>query len=132
MKLIEVKDDQTAKEFLMLPVHLYKNEKHWIRPLTKDINNVFDKDKNKYFRNGELIRWILKDNSEKVIGRVAAFINKKTVKKDNDQPTGAMGFFECINNKEAALVLFDACKSWLKERGMEAMDGPINFGDRDK
>jgi GNAT superfamily N-acetyltransferase len=29
-------------------------------------------------------------------------------------------------------MLFDACKNWLKEKGMEAMDGPINFGDRDK
>jgi hypothetical protein len=29
-------------------------------------------------------------------------------------------------------VLFDACKHWLQEKGMEAMDGPINFGDRDR
>ena len=132
MKLIEVTDKQTAKEFLLFPVELYKNEVHWIRPLDKDINNVFDKEKNKYYRNGELIRWILKNDKNKVIGRVSAFINKKTVKKDNDQPTGAMGFFECINDKDAAFMLFDACKKWLGEKGMEAMDGPINFGDRDR
>ncbi|MCG8309999.1 MAG: hypothetical protein MI975_21565 [Cytophagales bacterium] len=132
MKLIEVKDKQAAREFLMLPVHLYKNEKHWIRPLDKDINNVFDRGKNKYFRNGKLIRWILKREDGKTIGRVAAFINKKTVNKDNDQPTGGMGFFECVNDKGAAFKLFDACKEWLQKEGMEAMDGPINFGDRDK
>jgi hypothetical protein len=132
MKLIEVKDKKTAREFLMLPVRLYKNEPHWIRPLDKEINNVFDPEKNKYFRNGELIRWILVDNSEVTVGRVAAFINQKTVNKDNDQPTGAMGFFECINDKKAAFILFEACRKWLAERGMEAMDGPINFGDRDK
>lgn len=132
MKLIEVKDKHSAREFLLLPVELYKNETHWIRPLNKDINNVFDPKQNKYFRNGELIRWLLKDDTEAVIGRVAAFINKKTVNKDNDQPTGGMGFFECVNDKDAAFMLFDACKTWLKERGMEAMDGPINFGDRDK
>jgi hypothetical protein len=28
-------------------------------------------------------------------------------------------------------VLFDAAKKWNKEQGMEAMDGPVNFGDRD-
>ena len=132
MKLIEVKDKQSEKDFLMFPVQLYKNEKHWIRPLDKDINYVFDKDKNKYYRKGELIRWILKDDSGKIIGRVAAFINKKTVNKDNDQPTGGMGFFECINDKKAAFILFDACRDWLKDNGTEAMDGPINFGDRDK
>jgi hypothetical protein len=132
MKLIEVADKQTSREFLMLPVRLYKNEPNWIRPLDKDIDSVFDTKKNKYFRNGELIRWILKDNKGLVIGRVAAFINKKTVHKDNDQPTGGMGFFECIDDKEAAFTLFDACRDWLAERGMEAMDGPINFGDRDR
>lgn len=132
MRLIEVTTNQTRKEFLLFPIDLYKNEKHWIRPLNNDIDNVFDHDRNKYFRNGELIRWILQDQSGKTIGRVAAFINKKTINKDNDQPTGGMGFFECIDDKKAAFMLFDACKSWLEERGMEAMDGPINFGDRDK
>jgi hypothetical protein len=132
MKLVEIKDKHFEKEFINLPIELYKNEPHWIRPLDKDINSVFSPQKNKYFRDGDLIRWILLDKSGKTIGRVAAFINKKTVKKDNDQPTGGMGFFECINDREAAFTLFDACKNWLAERGMEAMDGPINFGDRDK
>ncbi len=132
MNLIEVNDKKSSKEFLMFPVKLYKNESHWIRPLDKDINDIFDKKKNKYFRHGELIRWILKDDTGVIIGRVAAFINKKTVKRGNDQPTGGMGYFKCINDQEAAFKLFDACKNWLKEKGMEAMDGPINFGDRDK
>jgi hypothetical protein len=43
-----------------------------------------------------------------------------------------MGFFECIENKEAAFLLFDQCKKWLQQKGMEAMDGPINFGSRDR
>ena len=132
MKLIEVNDANTERAFLHLPVKLYKNEPHWIRPLDKDIKQVFDKEKNKYFRNGELTRWILVNWKGETIGRVAAFINKKTVTKDNDQPTGGMGFFECINDQAAANMLFDACKNWLQERGMEAMDGPINFGDRDR
>ena len=132
MELIEVKDKGSANDFLLFPVGLYKNEKHWIRPLNKDINGVFDKDKNKTFRKGELIRWILKDNNGEIIGRVAAFINKKTVNRDNDQPTGGMGFFECINDAKAAFMLFEGCKNWLKEKGMEAMDGPINFGERDR
>ncbi len=132
MILIEVNDKRSAKDFLLFPVELFKKESHWIRPLDKDINNVFDKKLNKNFRNGELIRWILKNDNDIVIGRVAAFINKKTVKKDNDQPTGGMGFFECNDDKKAAFILFDACKNWLEERGMEALDGPINFGDRNQ
>jgi GNAT superfamily N-acetyltransferase len=43
-----------------------------------------------------------------------------------------MGFFECIQDQAAAFLLFDACRDWLAERGMQAMDGPINFGNRDR
>ncbi|HZB14553.1 MAG TPA: hypothetical protein VE467_16040 [Chryseolinea sp.] len=132
MTIQEVNTSLQAKEFLKLPVRLYKNERNWIRPLDKDIESVFDKEKNKTFRHGECVRWILLNEKGETIGRVAAFINKKTVSKGNDQPTGGMGFFECINDKPAAFMLFDQCKAWLQSKGMEAMDGPINFGTRDR
>ncbi len=132
MKTVEVETPEHEGEFLMLPVRLYKNERHWIRPLDKDILTVFDKQKNKAFRHGECRRWLLYGENNDVIGRVSAFVNQKTVMKGNDQPTGGMGFFECINDKQAAFMLFDQCREWLASKGMEAMDGPINFGNRDK
>ena len=131
MKLIEVNDKTTVRAFLRFPVRLYKGEKTWIRPLDSDIEQVFDPGKNKFFRHGECIRWVLQNDKQETIGRVAAFINKKTAQKE-EQPTGGMGFFECIEDKNAAFQLFDACKSWLQAKGMEAMDGPVNFGDRDR
>ena len=132
MKIVEVKDPKAIREFLMLPVRLFQHEKNWIRPLDKDIEDVFDPAKNKFFRHGKAIRWILQDDQDDTIGRVAAFVNNRTKNKGNDQPTGGMGFFECINDQKAANILFDSCKKWLIEEGMEAMDGPINFGNRDK
>lgn len=132
MTIIEVNSKAIIKEFIQLPVRLYKNEASWIRPLDKDIENIFDPKKNKTFRNGRCIRWVLKDDGGLTIGRIAAFVNEKTVNKDNDQPTGGVGFFECINDQNAANLLFDTGKQWLEDQGMEAMDGPINFGERDK
>lgn len=131
MKLLEVKreDKQLVRQFLELPLELYKNDPKWIRPLDKDIEAVFDPAKNKFWRHGRAIRWVLEDDNGKVIGRVAAFVNDRTAQGE-DQPTGGMGFFECINDQAAADMLFEQCKQWLKEQEMEAMDGPINFGDR--
>jgi len=131
MQLIQVLDKSSKKEFLEVPVILYKNDPNFIRPLNKDVNDVFDPKKNKAFRFGECARWLLKDNGT-LIGRIAAFVNKKYKNKGDEQPTGGIGFFECINNQQAADMLFDVAKSWLIERGMEAMDGPINFGERDR
>jgi hypothetical protein len=132
MQLIEVTDKRSAREFLLLPLKIYKNDHNWIRPLDKDIEQVFDTDKNKAFRHGEAIRWILKDDKGETIGRVAAFVNKRYKTKGDEVPVGGMGFFECINNQSAANRLFDACKNWLQNKGMGAMDGPINFGERDR
>lgn len=131
MDLVQVLDKRFAKKFLEVPITIYKNDPNFIRPLDKDVNDVFDPKKNKAFRFGECARWLLKDN-DILIGRIAAFVNKKYRNKGDEQPTGGIGFFECINNQQAADMLFDVAKNWLIQRGMEAMDGPINFGERDR
>lgn len=132
MQLIPVNDTGTAKEFIQVAVQLHQQDPNWIRPLDKDINEVFDKEKNKTFRFGEVQRWILKDEQGKLAGRIAAFTNKKYKNKGDDVAVGGMGFFECINDQQAANLLFDTAKAWLQEKGMEAMDGPVNFGERDR
>ena len=129
MKLVEVNNDTLAKAFLDVSELIYKDDPNWIRPLDQDINNVFNPKKNKFFKHGSLERWLLQNEDGTYVGRVAAFINESNARKF-DQPTGGMGFFECINDKDAAFMLFDQCKKWLEERGMEAMDGPVNFGER--
>lgn len=131
MIIKEVKSSKEVKDFLVFPVALYKGEANWIRPLDSDIEDVFDKEVNKFFRHGECTRWVLYNDKQEPIGRVAAFINKKTA-KTSEYTTGGMGFFECIEDQNAAFLLFDTAKEWLFDRGMEAMDGPINFGERDK
>lgn len=131
MQLLEVNTPELVQEFLLFQVKLYKRDPNYIRPLDKDIESAFDPKKNKLLRAGEAIRWVLRDDKGKTIGRVAAFINKKTA-NTYEQPTGGLGFFDCINDQQAANLLFDTSRDWLQARGMEAMDGPVNFGDRDR
>src|SRR5688572_30189366 len=100
MELKVVTSSADERQFLELPLFIYKDDPEWIRPLDTDILQIFDPKKNKAFRHGELIRWLLTENG-KTIGRVAAFVNRKTALK-NEQPTGGLGFFECINKQEAA------------------------------
>ena len=93
MNITEVTTSKHKREFLSLPVRLYKNTPQWIRPLDKDIESVFDKAKNKSFRHGECVRWILTDDKGETIGRVAAFVNEKTVKKEQRPAYWRYGFF---------------------------------------
>ena len=132
MQIVEVKDRKGQRDFLRVNVELFKGEPNYIRPLDKDVEEVFDPQKNKAFRFGEAIRWVLKDEQGKLIGRIAAFVNKKYRTKGDRFPVGGVGFFDCINDQQAANLLFDTAKEWLSQKGMGAMDGPINFGERDR
>ena len=131
MQLVEVTNAGLAKEFIQANVEINRNNPAYIRPLDKDINDVFDEKKNKTFRFGTVRRWLLKDKG-KNIGRIAAFTNKKYRNKGDEGPVGGIGFFDCVNDQHAAEMLFDTAKNWLLQQGMEAMDGPINFGERDR
>lgn len=132
MQLTEVNTPDLARTFLEVNPLLLRQDPHYIRPLDKDISEVFDPKKNKAFRFGTVNRWILFDDDRQPIGRIAAFVNKKYKNKGDDCPVGGIGFFDCINRQEAADMLFDVAKHWLMQQGMEAMDGPINFGERDR
>lgn len=129
MNIIEVNSKKDKKDFIQIACSIYKNEKNWIRPLDKDINSVFDPKTNKAFRKGDVKRWILKNNNE-TIGRIAAFYSSTNDKEK--LRVGGCGFFECIDDEEAAKMLFDTAKNWLEKKGYNSMDGPINFGERDK
>jgi len=131
MNLIKVSDRKTRKMFLDTARVIYKNDKTWVCPLDNDINAVFDPKKNPYFKHGEVERWVLVDDNNRFIGRIAAFFDTNLC-FTYDQPTGGVGYFECIDDKNSAALLFDTAREWLREKGMEAMDGPINFGETDK
>jgi len=132
MQLIEVKDKKTAETFIQVNVIINRDNPNYIRPLDKDIHDVFDEKKNKAFRFGTAKRWILVNAQGEPIGRIAAFVNKKYRNKGDDIPVGGMGFFDCIHDQSAADMLLDVAKHWLMQQGMQAMDGPINFGERDR
>lgn len=125
----EVQNEIQKKEFLEFPARLYRNDKNYIRPLDQDIEIIFDHNKNKFFQDGECARYLFKNDRKETVGKVAVFVNHQYIQ---DQPTGGIGFFDCINDQKTADEIFDFAKNWLLQRGMEAMDGPINFGERDK
>jgi hypothetical protein len=130
MQLVEVKTRKHQKLFKDLPGRLYRSVPNYIQPLERDIDRVFDREKNPFFKQGECCRWLLIEG-ETVIGRLAAFtINLQNGQADS-QIAGGIGFFECIDDQQAANTLFDHARDWLEQRNCTYMDGPVNFGKRD-
>lgn len=127
MKVVQVIDKNTVDKFHKVADKIYRNDKNWIPPLRMMVEDTFNPEKNTRFANGDARRWVLELDG-KYVGRIAAFYDE-CYASGYDQPTGCCGFFECVNNKEAAFLLFDTAKNWLIEQGMEAMDGPVNFDE---
>ncbi len=129
MRITQVTDKATTHQWMRLPWRIYAQDANWIPHLLQDVAKVFDAGKNKLLKEGKAERWLVVDDGGTPIGRIAAFVNPKTAYTEK-QPTGGIGFFECINDQGAADLLLDTARDWLQGQGMQAMDGPINLGDR--
>jgi hypothetical protein len=128
MRLLPVVSRADARAFHDVARTLYRGDPNWIAPLDAEIEAIFDPAKNACFKDGEAVRWILRDEAGLLAGRVAAFVNFKKTRRAR-VPAGGLGFFESVDNQDAANVLFDAARAWLEARGMKAMDGGVNFGE---
>lgn len=130
MKIKEVTTRSDSARWLRVCDALYHSDPNWIPHIRQDISGIFNPAKNKLYKEGNARRWILTDDEGNTIGRIAAFWSKRysTAQK---QPTGGIGFFECTDNLDGAFMLFDTACNWLKAEGMEAADGPINFGEKE-
>ena len=129
-QLKEVSSSKEKKQFLDVVDSIYQHDNMWVRPLNSEIENLFNPLKNNRFLTGEACRWILYDPNNHPCGRIAAFYDDFT-SASQQQPTGGAGFFECIDDQDAADMLFNQAEAWLQQRGLQAMDGPVNFGNRD-
>jgi hypothetical protein len=130
LNILEVVNQRLAQTWLDVPKVIYRNDSNWVPHLIQDISGIFNPKKNKLFKEGAATRWLLMDDKNQPMGRIAAFWSKR-YSSGQKQPTGGIGFFECIDDQNAAFMLFDVACNWLKEQGMEAVDGPINFGEKE-
>ena len=118
------------KQFHAVLDEVYRGNKQYVYPLRSDIEGILS-DKNKAFNGDNLRKWIVLADGKRPVGRIAAFLDE-TRNEEQELPVGGLGFFESIDDDEVAEILFSAAEGWLRERGMKAVDGPINFGERDK
>lgn len=129
LKMIKIETKKHVKEFHAFSARLYRNDPEYIQPLENDIEAVFDPSKNKLFQTGNCERFLCKNAENETIGKIAVFINEKYAQ---EIPTGGIGFFDCIDDQMPANFMFDFAKNWLQNFGFKAMDGSINFGERDQ
>jgi hypothetical protein len=128
MRLVEITPSTDSRMFHDTARALYADDPNWIAPLDQEVEAVFDPKKNAAFEHGEAVRWVLRSEDGRLLGRIAAFVDQRKARW-KVPPAGGVGSFACVDDPDAAARMFGAARDWLAARGLEAMDGSVNFGE---
>jgi GNAT superfamily N-acetyltransferase len=126
----EVKDKKDLKQFVMFGIRMYSNHPYAVPPLLMDDMTVLSKEKNPSFKVCEAT-YFMAFRNEKMVGRVAVFINHKANEHWNYKH-GRFGWLDMIDDAEVTRVLIETAEKWVRERGMTAIHGPVGFTDFDR
>lgn len=124
VSIVVVQNSQHKKQFLSLPWQLYKGDQYWIPPLRQNQKELVGYAKHAFYDDAESQTFIAVKDGQ-TCGRILALINRAYNRRYESQ-TGFFGFFESIDDTSVSGGLFDAARGWLRERGMNRIQGPCN------
>jgi GNAT superfamily N-acetyltransferase len=126
VEVIEVESRGALRDFIDLPwrIHGAADDSKWIPPLRIMVRDTIDTRKNPFWRNADRKLFVARREG-RTVGRIAAIENRAHNDFHGDR-VGFFGFFECLDDDEAAGALFDAAERWLGERGLDTMRGPVS------
>jgi GNAT superfamily N-acetyltransferase len=126
IRIREVRGKKGTDEFIDVQWKLYDQKRYpqWVPPLRMSVFEALDTEKNPFYKNAEIALFIAEVNGV-IAGRIAAIENRSHNRFHEDK-TGFYGFFECSEDQEVANALFKTVEEWLRARGLDRMQGPMN------
>lgn len=128
IKEVTTKDD--LKRFVQFYYDLYRGNDCAVPFLYSDEMATLRSDKNPSFECCEA-KYFLAFKDGKVVGRVAAIINRRANERWNCHQV-RFGWFDFIDDFEVSTALLKAVEDWGREKGMTEMAGPLGFIDTDR
>ena len=133
MDTIEIKrvtNQKELKQFVQFHYDLYRGcpqavpflYSEELKTLRHDCNAAFDFCEADYF---------MAFREGKMVGRVAAIINRKANEKWNRQQV-RFGWIDFVDDAQVSRRLIETVEQWGRERGMTEIAGPLGFTDMDR
>ncbi|MCU0706719.1 MAG: GNAT family N-acetyltransferase [Pirellula sp.] len=119
---VESRSDQ--REFMQLIWRLYRGDPNWIPPIRSHQMELVGFKPHPFYDHNRCQAMLCSKDGE-VVGRIVALIDRGHNLR-YQEARGFFGFFECINDREAAHALFSAACQYLKAEGMTDVRGPCN------
>jgi len=130
INIVPVLTKSDLKKFIKSQWLFYKDDPNFVPPIIADRMKLLNREKNPFFQHAQAQEFLAyRDN--KIVGRISAIVNDNHNLTHNDK-VGFFGFFESIDDQEVANALFDTAAKWLKDKGMNAIRGPIDLSMNDE
>ena len=130
IKIRKVSTKKELKQFVQFYYDLYRGNDNAVPYLYSDEMSTLRSDKNPSFECCEA-QYFLAYKDEKIVGRVAAIINRRANERWNCHQV-RFGWFDFIDDMEVSTALLNAVEEWGRERGMTEIAGPLGFIDTDR
>ncbi len=123
-EVVRVEDRRQRREFMDFIWKLHKDDPNWIPPIRMNQEELVNFRRHPFYENAKCRTFILRKDGQ-VAGRIAAIINNGHNKRFGEK-RGFFGFFDCIDDQQAANMLFMEASKYLKSEGMDDVRGPCN------
>jgi GNAT superfamily N-acetyltransferase len=124
-EISEVSSRRERGAFIKFPWRVYANDPAWVPPLLIERKAFLDRKRHPFYRHGDAALFLARRNDE-LVGRIMASDdpNYNALHQSN---VGCFGLFECINDRNVAVALFERATRWVRERGRTEIIGPIDY-----
>jgi GNAT superfamily N-acetyltransferase len=121
---------QERREFIDFPWRIYVRDPNWVPPLKAEVRAKLDFDRHPFWEHARGALF-LAEKDGRVVGRISAQVDDNYNTLWNEK-LGSFGFFECVDDQEAANALFDAAAEWLRQQAMTVVRGPMSPSSNDE
>lgn len=129
IEIVEVKTKKQRKQFVELPLKMYKGNPYFVPPLYGDEMKMFT-DKNIYSKTCESAFFLALQDG-KVVGRIQAILQHQ-YNDLNAKKQVRFTRFDANDDEETAKALFNAVENFAREKGMEEVVGPLGYSDMER
>lgn len=128
VEIREVKTSRDIKEFVELPLRMYKKCPYFVPPLYSDEKKLLKSGGNKDVADSVFFL-ALRDG--KTVGRIQGIIQKQ-FNQSHNVAQARFTRFDSIDDGEVAAALFGAVEKWAAAKGMDTVCGPLGYNDLDR
>ncbi len=128
LQIQSVVTDADRHAFLSFPWQVYRGNPYWVPPFFSE--RVHFTTAHPFLEHAE-IEYFMAKRGDQLVGTIAAFINHRHNEFQNEH-IGFFGFFEVLEDPEAAAELLKTAEDWVRARGYDAIRGPAQFSTNEE